>query len=665
MLYEKVNFQSLEALFIKSISIIDYPLHKHDNAFELVYVLEGKIELYLVNTYETLVAGDIQICNPNELHSLKGLSEDNVVLFLYINLDYCSDIFRDLKTYIFTTRNIKKDSASLYKLRDGVRNIADHFYEDKYKKSDFDTPIKDLLNIMIEHFQFYYILDDNKLHASDVFKKNEIQIDRIRRANNYIYENYNKQIKLEDLSEIENITPQHMTHILKSGGGLGFRKLLNMSRVEKSSHLLLGSDKSLQSISFECGFSKYQYYKEAFVKFYRMNPSDYRKKYKDATIANKIAEYTVPDRDQIIGLLKGMGNVTRDINFEFQKINKEKSFNKYTSAKLDLRNYNHLTSFDLVKHAAFDTSLNNICFDGSFIAEHKSSWGNFSRILIDLIDLHFNIIIEVDAKEKVQSFKAIINFLTECAYKNSKMINIAIFYTDNQEEASLRLFQIATDNHISASLIRRQSIHLDLPTEKPGFIPAYMLDILNRNYNECFNPITLIDNIQVDKKSHSEKFGLIDQSGLRLPPYYLYYMLKRMGKYLVYNENDFFATTNETKSDIQFLFYNYIEECVENDFSDNTGDMTDALEHNIDYKVNLNGLNGFYAIKKYRFKGEDFNSRYNPGFNLSKLSEDSMSIFNESLEPVKRVNFVKTNNNYAFSFSLMPFEIMLISFEQV
>ena len=657
MLYEKVNFKSSEILSIKAKTIIDYPMHKHGNAFEVIFVLKGEIDLYLVNMHETLGAGDIQICNPNELHTLNAITDDNVVLFLYINTDDSGNTFHDLNSYIFTTRNLKKDSASLQKLRACIRNIAEHYYEEKYKKNDLDTLNKDMVNLLIDQFQYYYIPDDYKFQASDVFKKNEIQIDRIRRANSYIYENYNKQIKLEDLAEIEGITPQHLTSILRSGGGIGFRKLLNMSRVEKSSHLLLGGNKSLQSISFECGFSKYKYFKDSFEKFYGISPADFREKFKDVTIETKAPKYIVPERNLILRLLKEMGNNIREIDIDIKKVSNEKPYIKYNSAILDLKNYNHLTTFEFIKDAADETSLKNIYLDGSFIAMQKTAWGNFSRIIADLFDLHLNIIITMDANEKIKNFESIIRFIAECDDAKVKLIELNIINSDSQKEKARKFMKIASDNHVDAVLTNKESLSIKLPIEKPGFIPAYLLETINRNDNEFDNTISLIYDIQAGKKSKPEGFGLIDQSGLKLPTYYLYYLQRRMGIFLLQKAPGYFISSNESKSNIHFLFYNYVEE-----FDENIGD---TLKHSIDYKVNIDGLDGLYVVKKYRLQGEDFNNRFNPGFDLSKLSKESMSVFNESLEPKKSVNFVKYCNNHAFSFSLAPFEVMLISYVKV
>ena len=98
---------------------------------------------------------------------------------------------------------------------------------------------------------------------NNAYKGNELQLRRIRRITDYIYRNYNKPIRIEDVAAMEHISANHLTNILKNGCGVGFRTFLNMARVEKSAAMLLEGGKGLQTIAYECGFSKYKYFSDS------------------------------------------------------------------------------------------------------------------------------------------------------------------------------------------------------------------------------------------------------------------------------------------------------------------------------------------------------------------------------------------------------------------
>ena len=84
---------------------------------------------------------------------------------------------------------------------------------------------------------------------------------------------------------MEHISANHLTNILKNGCGVGFRTFLNMARVEKSAAMLLEGGKGLQTIAYECGFSKYKYFSDSFEKSFRTTPQQYRRRYQSRTIA--------------------------------------------------------------------------------------------------------------------------------------------------------------------------------------------------------------------------------------------------------------------------------------------------------------------------------------------------------------------------------------------
>lgn len=669
MLNEKVDFESSELMILKSENIIEYPFHKHENAYEIILVLKGEIDLYLVNAHEIMTAGDVQICNPNELHYLKGLTDDNVVLFLYINADDSVSNIQNFRSYIFTTRNIDKSNEALHKLRANIRDIAEKFYEDKLRKSEVEEEIRTIINILIEDFQFYFIPSNYKFRATEVFKKNEIQISRIRRANDYIYDNYNKQIKLEDLAEIENITPQYLTYILKRGGGIGFRKLLNMARVEKASHFLLNSEKSLQSISYECGFSKYEYFNNTFKKFSDLTPSQFREKYKSLTIINKTPQFKILDKNLVLGLLKGMRSNNRGISIGLKGIKKGGIFHKDISATLDLKNYNHLALFNLVKTAADEISLKNVLLDGLFIAGRKHTWDNLTRIINDLMDIHLSIYITVDADISPKKYELLIRFINEYTEKTERAITLVVYEIETRGENIDKLLDIAADNHVEVVLCKKQVLNETLFS---GLPLSYTLDLINNCDESYSQPYTLFSEKSSGRENEIIELALLEKSGLKLPSYHTCSMIKKMGKYFIQKTKDYYVTTNETKSDIHFLFYNFDEEYIksaENELKDgdnlkvNIGD--DRMQHIVDYDVNITGLDGLYAIREYRFRDDDYNKRFDPGFDLSRLSSDCMNIFNESLEPSKSIKFIKSKNNHDFSFSLIPFEILFLSIEKI
>jgi uncharacterized cupin superfamily protein len=73
--------------------IEDYPLHMHPDVMEIICILEGSVGISDSSLSYRLGAGDIYIFNGNDPHCISNISEDNIILFLYIDINYYKDYF--------------------------------------------------------------------------------------------------------------------------------------------------------------------------------------------------------------------------------------------------------------------------------------------------------------------------------------------------------------------------------------------------------------------------------------------------------------------------------------------------------------------------------------------------------------------------------------------
>ena len=64
MLFERIDFGDNLPLRCLLSEVKDYPLHMHDDALEILFVLDGSCELTVVNNAIPLREGDIYISCP-------------------------------------------------------------------------------------------------------------------------------------------------------------------------------------------------------------------------------------------------------------------------------------------------------------------------------------------------------------------------------------------------------------------------------------------------------------------------------------------------------------------------------------------------------------------------------------------------------------------------
>ncbi len=94
----------------------------------------------------------------------------------------------------------------------------------------------------------------------------------------YIDNNYNKELKVKDISQIYSLSPNYLSSIFKKQAGVSFSSYLNSRRIGEACELLKNTTISINTISDTVGFNDVLYFHKVFKKLKGMTPSVYRKK---------------------------------------------------------------------------------------------------------------------------------------------------------------------------------------------------------------------------------------------------------------------------------------------------------------------------------------------------------------------------------------------------
>ena len=100
----------------------------------------------------------------------------------------------------------------------------------------------------------------------------------IRRAIDYIEENYQKDISLNELSEELNISSYYFSKLFKDETGEGFVEYLTRRRVDEAKALLKDPEKSIKEIGIACGYSDPNYFSRIFKKATGITPTEYKER---------------------------------------------------------------------------------------------------------------------------------------------------------------------------------------------------------------------------------------------------------------------------------------------------------------------------------------------------------------------------------------------------
>jgi AraC-like DNA-binding protein len=281
MLLETVEYPNDLPFSIFFSNVAEEDFHYH-NEMKMLFVLKGTTNCKIHNVLYTLKEGDLLIVDTQDMHRIFGSSEDILMLDMYVDLNFYTDLYPDIDYMIFACEDYSKTSTLKYRdlqkkvsvLKHHVAKTALTYFNEPNNRSLLMDCINDLVFTLVNQFQGFFI-EDNKFKA-DHGGPSDIDLSRLYKIIKYIYLNYDKKITLVDLSNIVYLNPYYISHLIKNTSGLSFQNFLNYVRLEYAEKLLVENELTLTQISQLCGFSSLSYFNKCFKSWYNMTPAQYR-----------------------------------------------------------------------------------------------------------------------------------------------------------------------------------------------------------------------------------------------------------------------------------------------------------------------------------------------------------------------------------------------------
>lgn len=257
--------------------------HVH-NEFEFFVVLEGKGVAKIKNKSYSLEPNDVYLVNSGEVHSyhrdpahsmdLNNIDDMPLFLFVQISNQCLAEYFPQIKTVIFDSCNLRsyfneEEVTDVVKCL--VNSAKDYFLEEPFYQLNVLSNVAKVLAMCFEKVPHEIVSETQKMNLR---KKNS----RIERIISYIDANFERQIRLQDLAEQENLSQTHFSHLFTSLFGITFQNYVNIKRMEQCVRLMPCEEKTLLEISYESGFSDPKYMNRMFVKHFGYTPKEYRKR---------------------------------------------------------------------------------------------------------------------------------------------------------------------------------------------------------------------------------------------------------------------------------------------------------------------------------------------------------------------------------------------------
>lgn len=108
-------------------------------------------------------------------------------------------------------------------------------------------------------------------------KEGSVNRDRLDEVLRKLHKDYNKNLKLEELSKICSLSKYRFLHVFKEHTGFSPMEYLKHIRVEKAKDLLLSSSLSVAEISQIVGYENQLYFSRVFKSIEGISPNNFRK----------------------------------------------------------------------------------------------------------------------------------------------------------------------------------------------------------------------------------------------------------------------------------------------------------------------------------------------------------------------------------------------------
>lgn len=102
---------------------------------------------------------------------------------------------------------------------------------------------------------------------------------RIDKVYDFVRENYDKKIKLENVSSLVSMGDEAFCRFFKKSLNKSFFTFINEYRVNIACKLLIETNKQVSQIAYECGYESLPFFYRQFQKFMNCSPLVFKKKY--------------------------------------------------------------------------------------------------------------------------------------------------------------------------------------------------------------------------------------------------------------------------------------------------------------------------------------------------------------------------------------------------
>jgi AraC-like DNA-binding protein len=254
-------------------------IHSHKN-FELNYIVSGSGKRIVGNNISSYGPGDLVLIGPNIPHNWqvtnveKGEKPYCITTHFFENI-ISSDFFRipELIEVKQLLNNAKKGIRFRGKHVEEIAGLLENLT--KLEGLEVYIELLKVFNLLLKTEDYEYLSITSYYSAS--FDKD---LDRINRVYEYVFQNIQEGVSLENAAELVHMAPGSFCRYFKKKTKQPFMQYVKNIRISIAAKMLAETDKQISQICYECGYNNLANFNHYFKKVMGKTPTEYRKDFK-------------------------------------------------------------------------------------------------------------------------------------------------------------------------------------------------------------------------------------------------------------------------------------------------------------------------------------------------------------------------------------------------
>ncbi|WP_057002576.1 helix-turn-helix transcriptional regulator [Agrilactobacillus composti] len=262
---------------------------------ELLWLLQGQIEVNVDGARYTLGQDGLMSINPNIGHATFALTPDSIALRLHI----------DPRFYHYQGVNVLNGQ---FNLNSAQRQVHPNYDTLRHSLAQlYLGQVSENLSAFEQNALFYQI---SSLLYHDFFTLQPgtqapaaLNSDQLNIATAYLDTHYQSEITLESLAKFCNYSPSYLSKLFKAQLGINFYEYLVRCRLQHAVYALADHRQKIVDVALVSGFKEVKSFNAMFKKHFGQTPSAYRK-----TLSPEILSQdqkfkralSIPQHDQIL-----------------------------------------------------------------------------------------------------------------------------------------------------------------------------------------------------------------------------------------------------------------------------------------------------------------------------------------------------------------------------